>query len=153
MGLRDEERRQLAEIERRLGEDDPRLAQRLATLRPGTSRTLWIVAGLIALFIVGGVVIALGAGAGAPVVVALGVIIAAGVPTAVIWRVWLRKLGTGGGDATDDGSVRGGTSGGRSAKGNGGGSGNGKDSGDGRGFGNRKGGTGDGPDAGPGSTD
>ncbi|MBB3664316.1 MULTISPECIES: DUF3040 domain-containing protein [Prauserella salsuginis group] len=152
MGLRDEERRQLAEIERRLGEDDPRLAQRLATLRPGTSRMLWIGAGLVALFIVGGVVIALGAGAGAPVVVALGVIIAAGVPTAVIWRVWLRKLDTGGRDGQDDGSVQGGASGKRSAEGHG----NGHGFGHGFGFGKRKGGaggTGDGPDAGSGSTD
>ncbi|MCP2253336.1 Protein of unknown function (DUF3040) [Prauserella aidingensis] len=116
MGLRDEERRQLAEIERRLGEDDPRLDRRLATLRPGTSRTLWTVVGLIGLVVGGGVVIALGAGAGAPVVVAIGVIVAAGVPTAVIWRRWLRKLGNGIGDGSDDAA---GTPGNRSGNGKG----------------------------------
>ncbi|MBB3052620.1 putative membrane protein YgcG [Prauserella isguenensis] len=136
MGLRDEERRQLAEIERRLGEDDPRLDRRLATLRPGTSRTLWTVVGLIGLFVVGGVVIALGAGAGAPVVVAIGVIVAAGVPTAVIWRLWLRKLGNGIGDGSDDAA---GTPGKGSGKGKGGSGG--------------AGGAGDGPDGGRGPAD
>ncbi|GAA1231289.1 hypothetical protein GCM10009676_12810 [Prauserella halophila] len=146
MGLRDEERRQLAEIERRLGEDDPRLAQSLATLRPGTARTLWIVAALAALFIVGGVVIAVGAGSGSPVVVAIGVVIAAGVPTAVIWRLWLRKLGNGIGDGSDDGSEFGGGSGNRSRNGFGGFGGFGKGKGG-------RGSTGDGPDTGSGSTD
>ncbi|TWH20144.1 DUF3040 domain-containing protein [Prauserella rugosa] len=92
MGLRDEERRQLADIERRLGEDDPRLAQRLTTLRPGLPRVLWTIAALAALFIAGGVLVAVGTGADAPVVVVLGVVVAVGVPTFIIWRRWLRRL-------------------------------------------------------------
>lgn len=131
MGLRDEERRQLAEIERRLGEEDPRLAQRLARLRPGAARTLWIVAGLMALFIVGGVVIALGAGGGSPVVVAIGVVVAAGVPTAVIWRLWLRKLGSGIGDGSEDDSEFGGAPGKGDGSGGSGGTGDGRDGGSG----------------------
>ncbi|OLT41574.1 hypothetical protein BJF85_23720 [Saccharomonospora sp. CUA-673] len=93
MGLRDDERRALADIERRLGEEDPQLAQRLATLRPGTSRLIWTALAFLGLFIGGGVLVAVGAGADAPVVMVLGVIVAAGIPTFLIWRRWLRKLG------------------------------------------------------------
>lgn len=93
MGLRDEERRQLDDIERRLGEDDPRLAQRLTRLRPGVPRLLWVLVALFLLFVVGGVLVAVGAGSGLPVVVVVGVLVAVGAPTAIIWRIWLRKLG------------------------------------------------------------
>ncbi|MDA0567995.1 DUF3040 domain-containing protein [Streptomonospora sp. S1-112] len=58
MSLRENERRILAEIERRLGEEDPRLARHLADFGadqdsdPGFSATkafAWLVCGLIAL--------------------------------------------------------------------------------------------------------
>lgn len=93
MALPDDEKRRLAEIERRLSEDDPELAQRLATLRrAGSVRTALAVLGLTAAFLGGLVVAAVGAEQSAPVVAVAGVLFAVALPTLIIWRRWLRKL-------------------------------------------------------------
>ncbi|MFC4000293.1 DUF3040 domain-containing protein [Prauserella oleivorans] len=92
MALHDEEQRQLAEIERRLAEDDPRLAQRLATLRPGFGGPILTLVGLVVLFVAGLAVIAIGAEISSPVLGIFGIVLAVCVPTAIIWRKWLRKL-------------------------------------------------------------
>ncbi|PRX47299.1 Protein of unknown function (DUF3040) [Prauserella shujinwangii] len=93
MALRDEEQRQLAEIEQRLVEDDPHLAQRLAKLRPfALGRAGLVVLSVVAALVVGLIVIATGSELDSPALVVLGAALAAGVPTAVIWRLWLRKL-------------------------------------------------------------
>ncbi|PXY20366.1 DUF3040 domain-containing protein [Prauserella sp. PE36] len=93
MALHDEEQRQLEEIERRLAEDDPRLAQRLEKLRPlGVSRIGLAILGMLALFVGGLVTIAIGAEISSPVLGIVGVVLAVGLPTVIIWRLWLRRL-------------------------------------------------------------
>lgn len=93
MALRDEEQRQLAEIERRLAEDDPRLAQRLSRLRPfALSSTALAVAALLVCFVVGLAVVAVGTEIGSLPVGIVGAIVGVGLPTLLIWRLWLRRL-------------------------------------------------------------
>ncbi|MFF5992817.1 DUF3040 domain-containing protein [Prauserella flavalba] len=93
MALHDEEQKQLEEIERRLAEDDPRLAQRLEKLRPlGLSRIGLAILLMLVLFVSGLATIAIGAEISSPVLGVLGVVLAVGLPTAIIWRLWLRKL-------------------------------------------------------------
>jgi hypothetical protein len=93
MALRDEEQRQLAEIERRLAADDPRLAQRLARLRPlGLPRTVLGIVGVLAAFVTGLVIVIIGAETTSLATGIAGVIIAVGFPTLIIWRFWLRRL-------------------------------------------------------------
>ncbi|MEU6646374.1 DUF3040 domain-containing protein [Saccharomonospora sp. NPDC046836] len=93
MALRDEEQRQLAEIEQRLTKDDPQLAQRLAKLSPlGFSRVGLAVVSMLVLFVIGLAVIAIGAELSAPAVWSCGIVLAVVVPTLIIWRLWLRRL-------------------------------------------------------------
>lgn len=93
MALRDEEQRQLAEIERRLAEDDPGLAHRLERLRssvlPGPVRAL---AGVVLSVVVGLVLAVLGTETGTTAVRLAGLVLATGVPTLIAWRLWLRRV-------------------------------------------------------------
>jgi hypothetical protein len=91
MALHDEEQRQLAEIERRLAEDDPRLARRLATLRPMES--LVVVAAVVGVLasVAGGLIaMVFGVVLSSPILIIAGVLIAVFLPTAIAWRVWRR---------------------------------------------------------------
>lgn len=93
MALPDEEQRQLAEIERRLAEEDPRLAQRLARLRPlALSSTAVAVFVALMCFVVGLIVVAVGTQLGSLPVGVVGAVVGVGVPTLVVWRLWLRRL-------------------------------------------------------------
>ncbi|MBK1786396.1 DUF3040 domain-containing protein [Prauserella cavernicola] len=93
MALHDKEKKELAEIERRLAEDDPRLAQRLEKLRPrGAARIGLALLAMLALFVGGLTTIATAAEMSSPVLAVVGVVLAVGIPTGIIWRLWLRKL-------------------------------------------------------------
>jgi hypothetical protein len=92
MALHDEEQRQLAEIERRLVEDDPRLARRLATLRPMQSLALVAsIAGLLASVVCGLTAMVFGVLLSSPVLIIVGTLLAVFLPTAIGWRLWLRR--------------------------------------------------------------
>jgi hypothetical protein len=91
MALHDEEQRQLAEIERRLAEDDPRLARRLATFRPMQSLALVAsIAGLLASVACGLTAMVFGVLLSSPVLIIVGTLLAVFLPTAIGWRLWLR---------------------------------------------------------------
>lgn len=93
MSLRDDEQRRLAEIERRLSEEDPHLARRLATLRPfGPSRVALGIAVMVVSLVAGLVIAALGSELNSVPVGIVGVALAIILPTVLIWRLWLRKL-------------------------------------------------------------
>ncbi|MEU3272055.1 DUF3040 domain-containing protein [Saccharomonospora sp. NPDC006951] len=93
MALHDEEQRQLAEIERRLAEDDPQLAQKLTRLRPfGMPRAGIALITMFASFVLGLAVVAIGAEVGSFVLGIIGIVLAVGLPTVLIWRLWLRRL-------------------------------------------------------------
>jgi Flp pilus assembly protein TadB len=77
MALADDEQRRLADIERDLAKDDPRLARRLAERKPVTAG---LVANAVMLLGIGLVIIVVGAGQGKPLVIAIGVIMAVIVP-------------------------------------------------------------------------
>ncbi|EID53012.1 DUF3040 domain-containing protein [Saccharomonospora xinjiangensis] len=93
MALRDDEQRRLAEIERRLSEDDPRLARRLAHLGSAyLSRSIVTFVALCACFVAGLALVAAGTQLRFWPVSIIGIVLAVGVPTVVTWRVWLRGL-------------------------------------------------------------
>lgn len=83
MALPDDEQRRLAEIERALAEDDPRLARRLGHGRqPVSSRSLAaLITGSVLMLGTGLVIIVVGAGLGTPMVSVIGVVIAVIVPS------------------------------------------------------------------------
>ncbi|WP_040407335.1 DUF3040 domain-containing protein [Amycolatopsis nigrescens] len=93
MTLHDEEQRRLAEIERRLAEDDPRLADRLAELRPMRLPAAVVgVLGILTTIAAGLVVMVLGAQQSSPVLIVIGTLLVAGVPTLIVWRLWLHRI-------------------------------------------------------------
>lgn len=93
MALHGEEQRRLSEIERQLAEENPRLAQRLSELRPmRISGVVLAVLGVLCAPAVGLLVLTAAAQAHSPFLMVLGTVLAAVVPTAIIWRTWLHKL-------------------------------------------------------------
>ncbi|MFI9382366.1 DUF3040 domain-containing protein [Kutzneria sp. NPDC052558] len=92
MTLRDDELRSLAQIERSLTETDPRLARRLAELRPLTLGTvLAMLAGCVAMHASGIVIAVSGAEIGSPVTVVIGAALATGFPALAVWHLWWRR--------------------------------------------------------------
>ncbi|WP_053735782.1 DUF3040 domain-containing protein [Nocardia sp. NRRL S-836] len=88
MKLPDHEQQELDEIERRLAQDDPKLAAKLNRPAPRVPRRTLVTAGVLALYVVGLVVVMAGVTLSSVVLVALG----AGVVLAVFaWfgvRAW-----------------------------------------------------------------
>lgn len=94
MALHGEEQRRLSEIERQLAEENPRLAQRLAELRPmRIPGAVLAILGSLLSPVVGLFVLVAGAQAHSVVLVVLGTVFASVVPTLIIWRTWLYRLG------------------------------------------------------------
>jgi hypothetical protein len=93
MALHGEEQRRLSEIERQLAEENPRLAQRLAELRPmRISGVVLAVLGVLCSPVVGLLVLTAAAQTHSPFLMVIGTIPAAVVPTAILWRAWLHRL-------------------------------------------------------------
>jgi DUF3040 family protein len=92
MALHGEEQRRLSEIERQLAEENPRLAQRLAELRPKRIPTV-VLAIFAALCspVIGLFVLVAAAQTQSPFLMVLGTILASVVPTAILWQGWLRR--------------------------------------------------------------
>jgi cytochrome bd-type quinol oxidase subunit 1 len=92
MAVHDYEQRKLAEIERQLAAESPRLVQRFAEFRPIATSTL-IAAGLGLLFLLstGLVIMVVGVQLGSPAPIALGALLTSLVPTAIGW--FLRRHG------------------------------------------------------------
>lgn len=87
MALPEDEERRLAEIESGLAEEDPRLVRRFARDQPVTASTLAaVITSAVLMLGAGLIIIVLGARLGAPLVVAIGAIIAVVVP-AMVWVV------------------------------------------------------------------
>jgi len=87
MALPEDEQRRLAEIEAGLAEDDPRLARRLGSGQAVTVGSLAaLIVGAILMLGAGVIIIVSGARLGAPLVIAIGVLIAVIVP-ATVWLV------------------------------------------------------------------
>ena len=84
MALPEDEQRRLGEIERRLTEDDPQLARRLATRRPRTAGSIAALIAGVSMLACGVAVIQAGAALGSPAVMIIGAVIAVIVP-AIAW--------------------------------------------------------------------
>ncbi|MGH3949946.1 MAG: DUF3040 domain-containing protein [Pseudonocardiaceae bacterium] len=91
MALHDEEMQRLNEIERQLAEESPRLAERLAELRPFTISVM-AVAGVLASVTMGLVITVVGAQVDSAALVVLGALLTVVMPTVIIWRLWLSRL-------------------------------------------------------------
>ncbi|GHF55862.1 putative membrane protein YdbT with pleckstrin-like domain [Amycolatopsis bartoniae] len=93
MALHDEEQRRLAEIERQLAEENPRLAQRLSELRPMRIPGVVVaLLGALCSIVAGLFVMTAGAQSHAAFLIVFGAVLTSGVPTAIIWRTWLHRL-------------------------------------------------------------
>ncbi len=93
MALRDQEIRQLAEIERGLTEGDPRFASTVRKLngrRPAVPRAVGDVLVLLATYVVGLATIVLGVWWSSVIIVALGAVVTASMPVLVAWRALLK---------------------------------------------------------------
>lgn len=86
MGLRDREKRALDEIERNLAAEDPRLATRLARMRPGRRLTgrLAVGVGLTVVYLLGLTVVVFGVTTESAALVALGAVLAAVFPVLLV---------------------------------------------------------------------
>jgi Protein of unknown function (DUF3040) len=93
VALRDQEIRQLAEIERGLTEDDPRFASTVRKLngrRPAVPRAVRDVLVLLATYLVGLTTIVLGVWWSLAILVALGAVVTASMPVLVGWQALLK---------------------------------------------------------------
>lgn len=86
MALADDEQRRLNEIERELAEDEPRLARRFAHDRVTAPTVVALVVAAGLMLAAGVTLIVTGARLGLPVVVGVGVVVAAVVPV-MAWAV------------------------------------------------------------------
>ncbi|OQO89476.1 hypothetical protein B1813_21310 [Saccharomonospora piscinae] len=95
MARDEEQRRLLAEIERRFIEDDPVLARRLAHLGSARwARRIVAIVLLLASFVLGLAVVAFGAEVGVWPLSVAGFALTVLVPTLIVWRVWVRGRGS-----------------------------------------------------------
>lgn len=91
VALRDQDRRQLAEIEYNLVEGDPRFAATVRTLnsRLGrASRAVRFAVAVLATYVVGLTTVICGMLLSSAVLMALGAVTTASMPVAVGWRSW-----------------------------------------------------------------
>jgi hypothetical protein len=93
MALHGDEQRRLSEIERQLAEENPRLAQRLAELRPmRIPSVVMSILGALCSIVAGIFILVAAAQAHATFLLGLGTAFTVGVPTAIVWRTWLYRL-------------------------------------------------------------
>ncbi|TVT51816.1 DUF3040 domain-containing protein [Amycolatopsis rhizosphaerae] len=93
MALHGEEQRRLSEIERQLAEENPRLAQRLAELRPMRIPTVVLaIFGALCSMVSGLFILVAAAQVHSGFLMALGTALASGVPTAILWRTCLYRV-------------------------------------------------------------
>ncbi|MPZ85353.1 MAG: DUF3040 domain-containing protein [Actinophytocola sp.] len=94
MGLQDHEKRELAEIEQRLVQDDPRLATRLASGK-ATMFTLsgqaQFILGVLTTYVTGLLTIIAGVTFASPFLITLGAAVTASFPVAVASRAWRHR--------------------------------------------------------------
>ncbi|MCX2946917.1 DUF3040 domain-containing protein [Lentzea sp. NEAU-D7] len=91
MKLPDHEQRELDEIERRLAEDDPKLAAKLTRPAPRMPRRTLVLAGMLSLYAIGLLVVIAGVSSSSAVVVALGACVVLGVFAAFAVRAWRER--------------------------------------------------------------
>ncbi|MDX8050804.1 DUF3040 domain-containing protein [Lentzea sp. BCCO 10_0798] len=91
MKLPDHEQRELDEIERRLAEDDPKLAAKLNRPAPRMPRRTLVLAGMLSLHVIGLLVVMAGVSSSSAVVVALGGCVVLGVFAAFVVRAWRER--------------------------------------------------------------
>jgi hypothetical protein len=93
MALHGEEQRRLSEIERQLAAENPRLAQRLAELRPmRVSGILLSLLGILCSPVIGLFLLVAAAQSQAVILFVVGTVFTSVIPTALIWRAWLHRL-------------------------------------------------------------
>ncbi len=93
MALHGEEQRRLSEIERQLAEENPRLAQRLAELRPmRVPAVVLAILGTLCSITSGLFILVAAAQVHSPALMALGTGLSSVVPTVVLWRGLLYRL-------------------------------------------------------------
>jgi len=93
MALHDEEQRILTEIERQLAAENPRLARRLAELRP--MRVPGMVLALLCALaapVLGLFLLVVAAQSQVALLFVIGTVFTSVIPTALLWRVWLHRL-------------------------------------------------------------
>jgi len=88
MRLPDREQQELDEIERRLAEDDPKLAAKLTRPAPRVPRRTLVVAGMLLTYAAGLIVVMAGVTLSSVVVIALGACVVLGVFAWFAVRVW-----------------------------------------------------------------
>ncbi|MFJ5987069.1 DUF3040 domain-containing protein [Lentzea sp. NPDC092896] len=88
MRLPDREQQELDEIERRLAEDDPKLAAKLTRPAPRVPRRTLVVAGLLLTYAAGLIVVMAGVTLSSVVLIALGACVVLGVFAWFAVRVW-----------------------------------------------------------------
>lgn len=90
MRLPDREQQELEEIERRLVEDDPKLAAKLNRPAPRVPRRTLVVAGMLLLYVVGLIAVMAGVTLSSVALVAVGACVILGVFAWFAVRVWLK---------------------------------------------------------------
>ncbi|MGI5499956.1 DUF3040 domain-containing protein [Lentzea sp. CA-135723] len=88
MKLPDHEQRELEEIERRLAEDDPKFAAKLNRPAPRVPRRTLVLAGVLAFYVAGLVVVMTGVSLASVVLIALGAAMVLAVFGWFAVRVW-----------------------------------------------------------------
>jgi uncharacterized RDD family membrane protein YckC len=88
MRLPDREQQELDEIERRLAEDDPKLAAKLTRPAPRVPRRTLVVAGMLLTYAAGLIVVMAGVTLSSVVVIVLGACVVLGVFAWFAVRVW-----------------------------------------------------------------
>ncbi|MEU3645745.1 DUF3040 domain-containing protein [Lentzea sp. NPDC034063] len=88
MRLPDREQQELDEIERRLAEDDPKLAAKLTRPAPRVPRRTLVFAGLLLTYAAGLIVVMAGVTLSSVVLIALGACVVLGVFAWFAVRVW-----------------------------------------------------------------
>lgn len=91
MKLPDHEQQELDEIERRLAEDDPKLAAKLTRPAPKVPHRTMVVGGLLALHVIGLLFVMAGVTTSSVVLVAVGACVVLGVFGGFAVRVWRER--------------------------------------------------------------
>ncbi|MDX8053687.1 DUF3040 domain-containing protein [Lentzea sp. BCCO 10_0798] len=93
MKLPDREQQELDEVERRLAEDDPKLAAKLNRSAPRVPRRTLVVAGVLLLYVAGLVVMMVGVTLSSVVLIVLGAGVVFGVFAWFAVRIWRKRRG------------------------------------------------------------
>lgn len=91
MRLPDREQQELEEIERRLAEDDPKLAAKLNRPAPRVPRRTLVVVGVLLLYVAGLIAVMAGVTLSSVVLIAAGACVILGVFAWFAVRVWLKR--------------------------------------------------------------